>query len=314
MTAKGPCAVMAIILAAGAGFVEAQQVDFKATGSPLKAAPADRQISAALRAVSAEKIHEDIQKLVAFRTRNTLSSMEADLPEGTGVTAAEEWLKSQYEAYSRECGGCLEVKEDTFIQEPPEVGLAGGQPRITKPTKLTSIYAILKGTDPAQAKRMYLVTGHYDSRATDVMDPRLDAPGANDDASGTAVSMECARVLSKLRFPATLVFVTVPGEEQGLFGSRHLAQLARKEGWDLEGVLNNDIVGGNTTPREKLQSKAFVRVFSENVPATASTDMVRRLLSIGAESDSPSRELAREVLDVSRTYSPISPISTQLKP
>lgn len=314
MTANGRFAVMAIVLAGGAGFADAQQVDFKATGSPLKAAPADRQISAALRAVSAEKIHEDIQKLVAFRTRNTLSSMEADLPEGTGITAAEEWLKSQYETYSRECGGCLEVKEDTFIQEPPEVGFAGGQPRITKPTKLTSIYAILKGTDPAQAKRMYLVTGHYDSRATDVMDPRLDAPGANDDASGTAVSMESARVLSKLRFPATLIFVTVPGEEQGLFGSRHLAQLARKEGWDLEGVLNNDIVGGNTTPGEKLQSKDFVRVFSENVPATASTDMVRRLLSIGAESDSPSRELAREVLDVSRTYFPISPISTRLKP
>jgi hypothetical protein len=305
---------MAIVLAAGAGIVDAQQMDFKATGSPLKAAPADRQISAALRAVSAEKIHEDIQKLVAFRTRNTLSSMEADLPEGTGVSAAEEWLKSQYEAYSRECGGCLEVKEDTFIQEPAEVGFAGGEPRITKPTKLTSTYAILKGTDPAQAKRMYLVTGHYDSRATDVMDPRLDAPGANDDASGTAVSMESARVLSKLRFPATLVFVTVPGEEQGLFGSRHLAQLARKEGWDLEGVLNNDIVGGNTTPGEKLQSKALVRVFSENVPATASPDMVRRLLSIGAESDSPSRELAREVVDVSRTYFPISPFSTQLKP
>jgi hypothetical protein len=119
MTANGRFVVMAIVLAASAGFADAQQVDFKATGSPLKAAPADREISAALRAVSAQKIHEDIQKLVSFRTRNTLSSMEADLPEGTGVTAAEEWLKSQYEAYSRECGGCLEVREDIFIQEPP---------------------------------------------------------------------------------------------------------------------------------------------------------------------------------------------------
>ena len=294
MTAKERFAVMTIVMAAaaaaaaGAGYVDAQQVDFKATGSPLHAGPVDRQISAALREVSAEKIHEDIQQLVTFKTRNTLSSTESGLPDGTGITAAEEWLKSQYEAYSRECGGCLEVKEDSFIQQPPEVGFAGGSPRITTPTKLTSIYAILKGVDPEQAKRMYIVTGHYDSRATDVMDPRVDAPGANDDASGTAVSMESARVLSKLKFPATLVFVTVPGEEQGLYGSKHLAQLARKEGWDLEGVLNNDIVGGNTTPGEKLQSKALVRVFSENVPATASTDMVRRLLSIGAESDSPS--------------------------
>ena len=320
MTAKERFAVMTIVMAAaaaaaaGAGYVDAQQVDFKATGSPLHAGPVDRQISAALREVSAEKIHEDIQQLVTFKTRNTLSSTESGLPDGTGITAAEEWLKSQYEAYSRECGGCLEVKEDSFIQQPPEVGFAGGSPRITTPTKLTSIYAILKGVDPEQAKRMYIVTGHYDSRATDVMDPRVDAPGANDDASGTAVSMESARVLSKLKFPATLVFVTVPGEEQGLYGSKHLAQLARKEGWDLEGVLNNDIVGGNTTPGEKLQSKALVRVFSENVPATASTDMVRRLLSIGAESDSPSRELAREVLDVSRTYFPISHWPTQLKP
>ena len=312
MTAR--FAVMAILLSAGADFVDAQQVDFEATGSALKAAPADRQISAALRAVSPEKIHEDIQKLVAFKTRNTLSSMEADLPEGTGVTAAEEWLKSRYEAYSRECGGCLEVKEDTFIQQPPEIESADGHSRITRPTKLTSIYAILKGSDPVQAKRMYMVTGHYDSRATDVMDPRVDAPGANDDASGTAVSMESARVLSKLKFPATLVFVTVPGEEQGLYGSRHLAQLARKEGWDLEGVLNDDIVGGNTTPGDELQSKALVRVFSENVPATASTDLVRRLLSIGAENDSPSRELAREVLDVSRTYFPMRTDSSQLKP
>jgi hypothetical protein len=313
VTAKGRVAVMAMVLAACTGSAAAQ-LDFRATGSALKIVPADPQISAALQAISAAKIHEDIQKLVAFRTRNTLSSMAADLPDGTGVTAAEQWLKSQYEAYSRECGGCLEVKEDTFIQEPPEVGFDGRKPRILKATKLTSIYAVLKGTDPAQAKRMYLVTGHYDSRATDVMDPGLDSPGANDDASGTAVSMESARVLSKLKFPATLVFVTVPGEEQGLYGSKHLAQLARKEGWDLEGVLNNDIVGGNTTPGEKLQSKALVRVFSENVPASASADMVRRLLAIGAESDSPSRELAREVLDVSRTYFPIAPNSTQLKP
>jgi hypothetical protein len=303
-----------MVLAVGAGFVDAQQLDFKATGSPLKTDPADPQISAALRAVSAEKIREDIQRLVAFNTRNTLSSMEAGLPEGAGISAAEEWLKSQYQAYSRECGGCLEVKEDTFIQEPPKAGFAGGSARITKPTKLTSVYAVLKGSDPAQAKRMYIVTGHYDSRATDVMDPRVDAPGANDDASGTAVSLESARVLSKLKFPATLVFVAVPGEEQGLYGSKHLAELAKDEGWDLEGVLNNDIVGGNTTRGEKLQSKALVRVFSENVSATAPIDMVRRLLSIGAESDSPSRELAREVLDVSRTYFPASSFSKPLKP
>lgn len=126
--------------------------------------------------------------------------------------------------------------------------------------------------------------------------------------------MECARVLSRLEFPATLVFVTVAGEEQGLYGSSHLAKLARQEGRDLEGVLNNDIVGGNTTPGDHLQSKSLVRIFSENVPATAPADRVRHLLSIGAESDSPSRELAREVFDVSRTYFPSSFFSTPLRP
>jgi hypothetical protein len=146
------------------------------------------------------------------------------------------------------------------------------------------------------------------------MDPKIDAPGANDDSSGTAVSLESARVLSKHQFPATLAFVAVAGEEQGLVGSGHLAQLARKEGWDLEGVLNNDIVGGNTSPGDTLQSKTLVRVFSEGVPSTATEAEVKHLLSIGAESDSPSRELAREVLDTSRTYLPSPSGPSALKP
>ncbi len=287
----------------------AQQVDFKAVGAPLKPAPADPEISAALSAVSTERIHQTIEKLVSFKTRNSLSSME-EMPEGTGINLAEEWIRSQFEAYSKDCGGCLEIKSDVFIQPPS----SNRGSRIPKPTKFTNIYAILKGSDPAEAQRMYLITGHYDSRATDVMNPKLDAPGANDDSSGTAVSLESARVLSKHHFPATLVFVAVAGEEQGLVGSGHLAQLAQKESWDLEGVLNNDIVGGNTTPGETLQSKTLVRVFSEGIPSTATDAEVKHLLSIGAESDSPSRELAREVLDTSRTYLPSPAGPSTLKP
>jgi Zn-dependent M28 family amino/carboxypeptidase len=294
--------------------LSAQKLDFKATGAPLKAAPADPQITAALRAVSPEKIHQNIQHLVDFKTRNTLSSMETSLPPGTGVTAAAEWIRAQFEEYSRQCGGCLEVKDDTFMQDPPKVGFNGGQSRVVRPTKLTTIYAILKGTDPAQSQRRYLVTGHYDTRATDVMNATIDAPGANDDSSGTAVSLECARVLSQHKFPATIVFVAVPGEEQGLYGSKHLAQLARQQNWDLEGVLNNDIVGGNTTPGDTLQSKNIVRVFSENIPADLGPDEMKRLLSLGAESDSPSREIAREVLAVARTYFPAPSLPSQLKP
>jgi hypothetical protein len=287
----------------------AQQVDFKSVGAPLKPAPADPEISAALNTISTERLHLTIEKLVSFKTRNSLSSME-EMPEGTGVPPAAEWLRSQFEAYSKDCGGCLEIKLDVFTQPPS----SSPGSRVTKPTKFTNIYAILKGSDPAQAHRMYLVTGHYDSRATDVMDPKIDAPGANDDSSGTAVSLESARVLSKRHFPATLVFVAVAGEEQGLVGSSHLAQLARKEGWDLEGVLNNDIVGGNTSAGDTLQSKTLVRVFSEGIASTATDAEVRRLLSIGAESDSPSRELAREVLDTSRTYLPSTAGPSALKP
>lgn len=277
---------------------DVQSRDLVATGSPIASEPADPQITAALRSVSAARLQQDIEKLVSFRNRNTLSSMDKDLPPGTGITAAAAWIKGQFEEDTKACGGCLEVKTDTFT-EPPQTG---AHPRITQPTTITNVYAILRGTDPAQAKRMYLVTGHYDTRATDVMDTRSFAPGANDDSSGTAVSLECARVLSQHRFPATLVFATVAGEEQGLNGSKHLAALAKQEGWALEGVLNNDIVGGDTTPGDALQDKTLVRVFSEGVPANATPEEVKRILMLGAESDSPSRELAREVAAVHRTY------------
>jgi hypothetical protein len=128
------------------------------------------------------------------------------------------------------------------------------------------------------------------------------APGANDDASGVAVSLECARVLSKLHFPATIVFAAVAGEEEGLVGSQHLARLAHEQGWQLEAVLNNDIVGGNTTPGDKLQLKDRVRVFSEGVPAAATPDEARRIRGLGEENDSASRELARAIADAAHSY------------
>ncbi len=145
------------------------------------------------------------------------------------------------------------------------------------------------------------------------MDDHGTAPGANDDASGVAVSLECARVLSRLKLPATLVFAAVAGEEQGLNGSAHLAKLAKSEGWQVEAALNNDIVGGNTTPGDTLQDKSDVRVFSEGIPATATPAEVRRIVALGYDSDSPSRELARAVADVARRYDPAGP-ATSLHP
>jgi hypothetical protein len=278
--------------------------DYMVAGSRISPSPPDRQIAAALREVSAAKIQANIETLVGFYNRSTVSSVETDLPAGTGVLAASDWIREQFESYSEACGGCLEVKVDAFV-EPPATAVPPAKPRIVQPTPIRNIYAILRGSDPAQAKRMYLVTGHYDTRETDVMNTHAPAPGANDDSSGTAVSLEAARILSKHKFPATIVFVCVAGEEQGLNGSHHLAQVAKDEGWQLEGVLNNDIVGGDTTPGETLQNKALVRVFSQGILPTAPAATITQMLTTGMENDTPSRELAREILAVNRTYFPL---------
>ncbi|HKF47308.1 MAG TPA: M20/M25/M40 family metallo-hydrolase [Terracidiphilus sp.] len=280
------------------------QPDFKLHATRFTPARPDPAIARAIAAIDGQRIHQIIAKLVSFQTRNTLSSMEADLPAGTGVEAAADWIFEQFQQISTECGGCLDVRRDTFTADP---SAAAGSPwanRIPKPTRITNVYAILRGHDAAQANTMYLVTGHYDSRNSNVMDARGVAPGANDDASGVAVSLESARALSKLRLPASLVFVAVAGEEQGLVGSAHLAKLAKDQGWDLKGVLNNDIVGGNTTPGDTLQLKDRVRVFSEGVPSAATPQEERRIRALGLEDDSPSRELARAIDGVAQTYFP----------
>jgi hypothetical protein len=182
--------------------------------------PADPAIAAALAQISEARIRQTIEKLVGFGTRSTLSSMETDLPPGTGVTAAADWIAGQFEEISKECGGCLEVKRDTFTNPVAD--------RIPKPTTITNVYAILRGSDPAQAKRMYLVTGHYDSRNSDTLDDHGAAPGANDDASGVAVSLECARVLSKLKFPGFAGLCGRGGRGAGPQRvSAHLAKLAK---------------------------------------------------------------------------------------
>ncbi len=265
-------------------------------GGQMTVPPTDLAIAGALGQISAERIHADIEKLVSFRNRSTLSTLDTDLPSGTGAQAAADWIFAEFQKTSQACGGCLEVKRDEFT----EPGAAGT--RIVKPTKLTNVYAVMRGTDPAQAGRRVLVTGHYDSRNSDNFNTHDPAPGANDDASGVAVSLESARVLSKLKFPGTIVFVAVAGEEQGLNGSRHLARLAKAEGWDLEAVLNNDIVGGDTTPGNTTQEKNVVRVFSEGVPGPATIEQLHTIQTLGSESDSSSRELARAILEVGRTY------------
>jgi acetylornithine deacetylase/succinyl-diaminopimelate desuccinylase-like protein len=183
------------------------------------------------------------------------------------------------------------VKTDAFTEEPAD--------RIPKATEITNVYAVLKGTDAANSKRIVLVTGHYDSRNSDTFDVNGAAPGANDDGSGTAVSLECARVLSKLKFPGTIVFLTVAGEEQGLNGSKHFAKMAKDQGWEVEAALNNDIVGGDKSAE---QNHSVVRVFSEGVPVGATEQEIRQIRGLGGENDSASRQVARYIAEVGRVY------------
>lgn len=287
----------AVLLLIGAASPAAAQTGPDAPPAQLTADP---KIAAALHTIAADSVQADISKLVSFRTRNTLSSRSTDLPAGQGILPAADWIESQYKAISTACGNCLEVKRDDYT----EPAGTGPRARILQPTRLVNVYAILHGSSGDKAAPWVLVTGHYDSRATDVMDPKATAPGANDDASGVAVSIESARALSKLKLPGTIVFAAVAGEEQGLYGSRHLAKLAKSEGWPLEAVLNDDIVGGDTTPGDTFQDKNAVRVFSESVPSAATPEQQAQMLGLGAENDSPSRELARSIAEISPLYFP----------
>ncbi len=250
---------------------------------------ADPAITAALRDISPARIQATIEKLVSFHTRSTLSA--ADTASGQGIGAAREWIRSEFERDSQACGGCLEVKTDVFVEPAAD--------RIPKPTEIVNVYAVLRGTGGEEAKRIVLVTGHYDSRNSNTLDIAGAAPGANDDASGTAVSLECARVLSQHKFPGTIIFLTVAGEEQGLNGSTHFAKMAKEQVWQIEAVLNNDIVGGDRSEGRKPDT---VRVFSEGIPLAAGDDDVRRIRGLGGESDSASRQVARYIDETAAEY------------
>lgn len=242
--------------------------------------------------VSAQNIEAIVRKLVSFKTRHTLSDTTS---KTTGIGAARNWIKAEYERYAAASGGRMKVEFDTFTQP------AGG--RIGKPTVLKNVLATLKGTDPNDT-RVYIVSGHYDSRVNNVMDSASVAPGAVDDASGTAVSMEIARVMAKRSFPATIIFMAVVGEEQGLNGSTNVAKRAVAEKWNVDAVLNNDIVGNTLGMDNGIKNNTTVRVFSEGVPSTAAKDprTITSLINNGGENDSPSRQLARYVKEIGERY------------
>ena len=248
----------------------------------------DPEIAKMVKEVSAKNIEASIRKLVSFGTRNTLS--EQDNPT-RGIGAARDWIFSEFQKISADCGNCLEVEKQSFLQ--PKAN------RIPEPTTLTNVIATLRGsTNPT---RVYVVSGHYDSMCTSPTDAKCDAPGANDDASGTATVIELARVMSKRKFDATIVFMTVPGEEQGLLGAAHFAQQAVDKKTDIEAMFTNDIVGGVTTQKNS-PNRNRVRVFSEGVPSNETEQQAGTRRSVGGENDSASRQLARYIKEQADRY------------
>ncbi|MFD2148335.1 M20/M25/M40 family metallo-hydrolase [Mucilaginibacter antarcticus] len=250
--------------------------------------------------VSAKNVEAIIRKLVSFKTRHTMSDTTS---KTEGIGAARDWIKGEMEKYAAASNGRMKVEFDAFTQP------AGG--RYAKPTVLKNVLAILKGTDPTDT-RVYMVSGHYDSRVTDVMNIKGDAPGAVDDASGTAVSMEICRIMAQRAFPATIIFMAVPGEEQGLNGSAHVAKRAKDEHWNIDAMLNNDIVGNTFGQDNGIKDNTKVRVFSEgiaSVNAVVRGDTSRRvataiggLIGNGGENDGPSRQLARYTKEIAERY------------
>ena len=237
-----------------------------------------------LAQVSPVRIEQDIRTLVAFRNRNTLSSQTNP---SRGIGAARDWIYQRFQQAARASDGRMTVRLQSYVQKP----VAG---EIPKPTKITNVVATLRGTQPASADRVYVVSGHYDSRCTDVLDTKCFAPGADDDASGVATSLELARVMAPLKFDATIIFMAVAGEEQGLFGSTHFVKVAKRQGMDVEGMLDNDIVGSDAARPNT------VRLFSEGVPSDETKQEAAIRQAVGGENDSPARQLARYVHEVAQ--------------
>ena len=243
--------------------------------------PAD--VRAMLRAVSPRSLERYDRTLVGFGTRHTLSVQ--DDPD-RGIGAARDWIKSEFDRIAATTGGRMQVELQGYVQEPAD--------RVPTATRITNVVATLPGTDPASADRVYVVGAHYDSRVTDVLNATSDAPGANDDASGTSAVLELARVLARVRSEATIVFVAYAGEEQGLYGSTHFAELAKQNGWNIQGVLNMDIIGSPNGGNGVRDPRA-IRLFSEGVPTAETPAETARRQSLGGENDGVSRQLARYV-------------------
>lgn len=280
--------VMIFVLAANMGLVAAQ------TRQPARrSAPArNRAIANIVREIDARNIEATIRKLVSFGTRNTLS--EQNDPK-RGIGAARDWLYAEFLKAAEASNGRMTVEKQAFEQAKAA--------RVPEPTILTNVVATLKGSQAEATDRIYVVSGHYDSMCNSPTDAKCDAPGANDDASGTAAVLEMARVMAKYEFDATIVFMAVPGEEQGLLGATHFAEQAKQKNWNVDAMFTNDIVG-NSLGGNGVRDRGHVRVFSEGVPSNETPAEATTRRSVGGENDSASRQLARFIKETGDAFVP----------
>ena len=267
---------------------------FVAAQTPTRRSPVarNRTITNIVREIDARNIEASIRKLVSFGTRNTLS--EQNDPK-RGIGAARDWLYTEFLKAAERSNGRMTVEKQSYEQAKTQ--------RIPQPTIITNVVATLKGSQPQSADRIYVVSGHYDSMCNSPTDAKCDAPGANDDASGTAAVLEMARVMAKYEFEATVVFMAVAGEEQSLLGSTYYAEQAKQKNWNIDAMLTNDIIG-NTLGGNGVRDRGAVRVFSEGVPSNETPAEANTRRSVGGENDSASRQLARFIKETGEAFVP----------
>lgn len=251
----------------------------------------DPEIEQMVKEINPDSLQSYIRTLVAFGTRNTLSTQKS---KSRGIGAARLWVLKRFNEFSANSGGRMTAVIDTTTLQPD------GK-RIDSTLVLGNVVATLKGIDPND-NRIFLVSGHLDNMRTNVMDRVNDAPGANDDGSGSAAVLECARIMSSHKFPATIIFITVSGEEQGLLGAAYMANKSRKNNVQIEAVLNNDIMGSNNSNETNIINNTQVRVFSEGLPAYETSKSASAIRALGLENDGKARQLARYVKEVGERY------------
>lgn len=250
----------------------------------------NQDIARIVQEIDASNIERIIRKLVSFGTRNTLSAQD---DPNRGIGAARDWLHGEFLNVAETSGGRMTVEKQSYEQAKAA--------RIPTPTLITNVVATLRGTQAESENRIYVVSGHYDSMCASATDGKCDAPGANDDASGTAAVLEMARVMAKYEFDATIVFMAVAGEEQSLLGATSFAEQAKQKGSDIEAMFTNDIIG-NTLGGNGVRDRRTVRVFSEGVPSSETSEEATIRRNVGGENDSASRQLARFVKETGERY------------